>query len=214
MATVLQEIVFDAGRFEQEMKRFRELLRRPTLSETRDLQPLFKECNNLTAYMGTFAPNIAVATELCCEFDVFGDYRADILLGSRKYKEFCVIELENGEDDAIFKKQQRKYPEWSSRFEHGFSQIVDWFCNLDDFKKTSSFAATFGSGEIGFTGLLVMGRNAGLDATMRNRLKWRTEKVVIDSHKVSCITFDDLYETLENKFRLYRDASQLEQTQD
>ena len=61
----------------------------------------------------------------------FRDFRADILLGSKQAKEFCVVEFEDGKQDTIFKKQKkRKNPEWSARFEHAFSQITDWFRQL------------------------------------------------------------------------------------
>jgi hypothetical protein len=214
MATVLEAISFDSAKFEQELKEFEVLLNsKADLSETGDIQPFFKKSKYLTAYMGTFAPNIAVATEICFEYEFFGDFRADVLLGSKKEKEFCVVEFEDGEQDTIFKKQpKRKNPEWSARFEHAFSQLTDWFYNLHDFKNTAGFANTFGTGHISFTGLIIMGRSAGLDDAKRNRLKWRTERVSIDSHKISCITFDDLHAALQSKFNLYRAASNVETT--
>jgi len=114
--------------------------------------------------MGTFSPNIGPATELAFEYPFFGDFSADVLLGNKNEREFCVVEFERGHQDSIFKKAGTKAtPEWSSRFDHGFSQMVDWFYNLDDFKKTEGFAKTFGHGHIKFTGLLIIGRSAGLD---------------------------------------------------
>ena len=46
------------------------------------------------------------------------------------------------------------------------------------------------------TGMLIIGRSAGVSESDRARLKWRTEKVRIDSHSIDCLTFDDLYEYL------------------
>jgi Domain of unknown function (DUF4263) len=212
MATVLDSVVFDAKTFEKELKAFETLLSsKANLSETEDIQPFFKKSKQLTAYMGTFAPNIGPATELCFEYEFFGDFKADVLLGSRKAKEFCVVEFEDGSQSTIFKKQpKRKNPEWSARFEHAFSQLTDWFYNLHDFKNTNGFASTFGTGHISFFGLLVMGRSTGLDDTKRNRLKWRTERVLIDSHPITCITFDDLHTFLQDRFTVYRAASKVE----
>jgi len=34
--------------------------------------------------------------------------------------------------------------EWSERFEHGFSQVPDWFWKLNDRTPTSEFAHRFG----------------------------------------------------------------------
>ena len=206
MSKTLETIVFDPSKFEKELKAFDALLKsKMDLSERDDIQPFFKKNKQLTAYMGTFAPNIGPATELAFEYPFFGDFSADVLLGSKKAGEFCVVEFEDGRRDSIFKKAGAKAtPEWSSRFEHGFSQIVDWFYNLDDFKGTKGFVKTFGYGHIKFTGLLVIGRSANLDDTQSNRLKWRTERVLIDSHPINCMTFDDLYAILKSRFALYK----------
>jgi hypothetical protein len=214
MASVLETIVFEPAKFQQELSAFEGLLRfKADLSETNDILPFFKKNKHLTAYLGTFALNIAVATEICFEYEFFGDFKADILLGSKQEREFCVVEFEDGKQDTIFKKQRkRKNPEWSARFEHAFSQITDWFYNLEDFKNTQGFSATFGPGHTSFTGLLVMGRSAGLDATKKSRLKWRTDMVSIGKHKVSCITFDELHAGLQRKFNLYSAGSRIETT--
>jgi hypothetical protein len=142
-----------------------------------------------------------------------GAFRADILLGSKKANQFCVVELEPGVPHAIFKKQPtRKNPEWSSRFEHAFSQIVDWFYSLEDQKNTAAFQSVFGAGEPAFSSLLVMGRRNSLDDAQIRRLAWRTKKVLIDSNKITCITFDELYAALKEKFEFYTAAAKVETT--
>jgi hypothetical protein len=156
--------------------------------------------------------NIAVATEVCYEFDIGGSFRADMLLGSKAEGTFCIVEFEPGQEGALFKKQPRKYPEWSARFEHAFSQIVDWFCALEDGARTNDFRDTFGDKEITFASLLVMGRDAELDAAKRRRLAWRTNKVLIDSNKVTCVTFDQLYAELERKYEFYTAAAEVDRT--
>ena len=216
MASVLETIVFDRAKFQQELQAFGDLLKsKADLSERDDIQPFFKKSKHLTAFMGTFALSIAVATEICFEYEFFGDFKADILLGSRQEKEFCVVEFEDGKQDSIFKKQKkRKNPEWSARFEHAFSQITDWFYNLEDFKNTQGFSATFGPGHTSFSGLLVMGRSASLDDAKKSRLKWRTDTVSIGRHKVGCITFDDLHAGLRRKFDFYSGGSKVESNTD
>jgi hypothetical protein len=118
MATVLESIQFDPAKFEKELKAFEVLLNsNANLTEKNDIQPFFKNKKQFTAFMGTFAPNIGPATELCFEYEFFGDFRADVLLGSRQTREYCVVEFEDGKQDSIFKKQpKRKNPEWSARF--------------------------------------------------------------------------------------------------
>jgi Shedu protein SduA, C-terminal len=212
MAKGFESIVFDPAVFDRELQELESLLKsKSDLSERADILPFFKKRKQLSAYLGTFSPDVGPATELAFEFPVFGDFCVDVLLGNERTGDFCVIEFEDGRSDSIFKKQPRRSsPEWSARFDHGFSQIADWFYSLDDFKGTKAFQKSFGEGHIRFTGLLVIGRSAGLDKAKRNRLKWRTEKVLIDSHPVNCITFDELHETLHQRFLYYRAASKLE----
>ena len=212
MAAVLEPVVFDHALFEAELAALGALLAsKAELSETADIQPLFKASRHLSAFLGTFAPDIGPAAELAFEFPFFGDYRADLLVGSKAAGHFCVVEFEDGRTDSVFKKQPgRANPEWSARFEHGFSQLTDWFFNLGDYKGTHGFTKTFGYGHVSFTGLLVIGRSAGLDDMKRTRLRWRSGKVLIDSNAVICATFDDVYETLKKRYAFYRAALSLE----
>ena len=133
---------------EKELSALDALLKsKSNLSEQRDIRPFFEKSKQLSAYLGTFSPNLGPAAELAFQYPFFGDFTADLLLGNKKAGEFCVVEFEDGRHDSIFKKQPlRANAEWSSRFEHGFSQLTDWFYNLDDFKGTKGFARTFGVG--------------------------------------------------------------------
>jgi hypothetical protein len=213
MASVLEPVTFDPALFRKELNDFDAFLKsKADLSERDDIIPFFKDRKHLTAYIGTLYLNVAVATEVCFEFDISGNFRADILLGSRAANQFCIVEFEPGEEDAIFKKQDRKHPEWSARFEHAFSQIVDWFWALEDMKGSTDFRTTFGDGEIVFTSLLVMGRSASLDDAKTRRMVWRTKKVLIDTNKVTCITFDQLHAALKEKFEFYAAAAKVEAT--
>jgi len=208
----LESVVFDPAQFNKELNAFDVLLKsKQDLSETTDIQPFFKKSKHLAAYMGTIFPEIGPATEIAFEYPFFGDFKADLLLGIKSAKKFCVVEFEDGCADSIFKRQpKRRNPEWSARFEHGLSQLTDWFYNLDDFKGTKGFTKTFGDGHVKFFGLLIIGRSANLDDAKRSRLDWRTEKVLIDSHPVTCLTFDDLHASLSRRFNIYRAAAKLE----
>jgi Shedu protein SduA, C-terminal len=190
------------------------LVSKPCLSEVGDIQPLFKASRHLSAFLGTFVPDIGPATELAYEFPFFGDYRAGLLVGDKSAGHFCVVEFEDGGPNSIFKKQpNRSNPEWSVRFEHGFSQLTDWFFNLDDYEKTHGFTRAFGYGHISFTGLLVIGRSTSLDNMKRIRLRWRSDKVLIDSNAIICVTFDDVYEILRQRYQLYKAAASEQELQ-
>ena len=63
MASVLETIVFDIAKFQQELQAFDDFLKsKADLSERDDIQLFFQKNMHLTAYIGTFAPSIAVTT--------------------------------------------------------------------------------------------------------------------------------------------------------
>jgi hypothetical protein len=207
----LANVTFNPLRCQRELNAFGRLLRRPSLSERRDILPFFRKRRQLSAFIGTFIPDIGPAPLLAHEFPFFGDFSADLVLGSRESKRFCVIEFEDGRPSSIFRKVGKKATtEWSPRFEHGFSQLVDWFYSLDDNKKTNGFKKRFGHNHIKFFGMVIVGRNAGVSDHDRTRLGWRVEKVSVDSHPIECLTFDDLYAYLSRRMSLYTGAYKLE----
>src|SRR5260370_40889460 len=114
METVLESIIFDPTTFDKELQDFEVLLKsKVNLSETNDIQPFFKKSKHLTAYLGTFAPNIGPATELCFEYEFCGDFRADVLLATRTAKECCVVGFKDGSQNTSIKHHPKsKNPEW------------------------------------------------------------------------------------------------------
>ncbi|HEX3149066.1 MAG TPA: Shedu anti-phage system protein SduA domain-containing protein [Gemmataceae bacterium] len=143
------------------------------------------------------------ASDFVFEFPFVGDCSADLIVGDKALGIICVVEFEDGRGESIFNKPQiRSTKEWCRRFEHGFSQIVDWFCMLDDAKKSERFKKDFGPGHVRFSGLLIIGRDAGLTEYERFRLRWRTEKVGVDNHSVECITFDVLHRHMDQHLQL------------
>ncbi|MCI0701401.1 MAG: DUF4263 domain-containing protein [Planctomycetia bacterium] len=210
MSKAFTEVTFNLVQFKKELDQFRDLLNSKQALPERKIQKLFKASLHLTAHLGTTVGNVGVAQQVAYEFQLLGDYGADIVIGDPN-KQFCFVELESGDPDAILVSVGKKSTkEWARRFEHGFSQIVDWFCHLDDFKKTDRFHKNFGHGHIDFAGLLLIGRNEGLDTDDLRRLRWRTHKVVVDSHRVACVTYDDLYQELREAYELYSAAIKTE----
>jgi hypothetical protein len=200
MSKEFTEVVFNHVQFKKELDQFRALLNTKKVLGEREIPSLFKASLHLTAYIGTTLGNIGVARQVADEFQLMGDYGADIAFGNRE-KQFCFVELEDGGPKSVLEKIGKKSTkEWSKRYEHGFSQIVDWFCHLDDFKKTERFHKNFGYGHIDFVGLLLIGRNEGLDADDIRRLRWRTHNVIVNSHPVICMTYDDLYKELNEGY--------------
>ncbi len=199
-----QPLEFDLSRCRDELDRFKLLLdSRRELAEREHLKPLFQSCPHLTAFIGALVPEIGPADRIAHEFQVFGDYSADIVIGNSERQAYCAIELEDAQPDSVFRPVGRKATsEWGRRFEHGFSQLVDWFFAWDDHKSSEGFAKQFGYGHVEFYGLLLIGRTAGISEADRTRLRWRSGRVSVNSHKVYCRTYDDLYQSLDKDWRL------------
>lgn len=199
MAKQFTTIQLDHAECRKQIEEFKALLAaKADLSERHDIQPFFRARPHLATFIGTFLRDTGLATEYAFEYPILGDFTADLVVGDKSARRFSVIEFEDGRNDSIFRKPKGKSStEYSSRFEHGFSQIVDWFYLLDDFKKTDRFKKDFGTGHIRLSALLIIGREAGVSDYDRVRLDWRTEKVRVDSHTVECVTFDDLAEYID-----------------
>ncbi|MBK1987877.1 DUF4263 domain-containing protein [Sphaerospermopsis aphanizomenoides BCCUSP55] len=187
-----------------ELKEFEKLLlNNRELKENKDILPFFKQRLHLSAFIGSYVPNIVRFNHIKHEFTFFGDFRADLAVGDSVNNTYCFIEFEDAMEDSIFVNKGRSTLDWSPRFEHGFSQIIDWFWKLDDEKNTSSARAIFGTENIEFYGILVIGRDTFISPIDKARLKWRLNKVLVDSRKVICITFDQLAKDTRDRLSLY-----------
>lgn len=52
--------------------------------------------------------------------------------------------------------------------------------------------------------MLIIGRESFLSPIDKNRLRWRLNKVLIDSQKIICITFDQLARDIKDRLFLYQ----------
>jgi Domain of unknown function (DUF4263) len=204
MKTLLP-FTFDRDLCRAELDEFKSLLDSgKVLTERGDLATFFRRSRHLTAFIGATIPDIGPANRLGYEFDVFGDFICDVVLGDFERQTFCAIELEDAGPKSVFQRVGKKATkEWGRRFEHGFSQLVDWFYAWDDHKSTAGFAKHFGHGHVRFTGMLVIGRTNDIEPADHRRLRFRTDKVLIDSHQIYCRTYDDLYDSLFREWQLF-----------
>jgi len=171
------------------------------LKERKHVLSFLSEHRHVAALVGHIAPNIANVDRIAYEFDFFGDYAADLALGDSRKHEYCFVEFENAAHDSNFRRSGKKSSlEWSPSFDHGYSQIIDWFWKLHDMARTSSEHARF-------YGLLVIGRSQGLAPIEVERLNWRRKNVLVDSTHIYCMTFDELYEDLVFKLEKYGPAA-------
>jgi Domain of unknown function (DUF4263) len=188
-----------------QLEEFKELLQqKKPLSEKNDILPFFRERTQLSAFLGSYHTNIERLNRIAFEFDVFGDFAADVAVGDFRKKSYCFIEFEDARLNSVFVSKTGKYcPDWSPRFEKGFSQIIDWFWKIDDLERTDDFENRFGARRIDYIGILVIGRNDYLEPREKKRLVWRQEHLVLNSKHVYCVTFDDLYSDLLFRINKY-----------
>lgn len=197
---------FDFTAYERELSEFKTLLdNNPELSESRDILPFFKDRPNLSTQIATLIPQMVNNEKLAYEFDIFGDFAADIAVGDPSSNTFCFIEFEDAKAESIFVKNGKKYKdEFSSRLEHGFSQIIDWFYKIDGLQNSDDLEERFGRNKIEYEGILVIGRDHFLNTSLKKRLDWRARRTVVNSKHLYCYTFDELHSILTSKIAMLR----------
>jgi len=200
------DIDFDLNQAEQQFQQFKNLIcASQSLTESKDIMPFFKRNHHLTAMLGWFIGDIVRPDKIAFEYDLFGDFRCDIVVGDSSQSTFVFIELEDACDNSIFEKNgQKATRDWGKRFEHGYSQIIDWFWQLDCMKHTPKYKNMFNSDSIERYGMLIIGRESFFLNDESERLKWRKRHVVVDSTKIPCFTLDDVCDIIELKIGTYQ----------
>jgi len=190
----------------QQLNEFQELLQtRQSLGEFDDILPFFKERLHLAAFISSYNPNIIRRNRIAFEYDIFGDFKSDLVVGDSVTNAYCFIEFEDATANSIFvSKAGKSTPEWSPRFDRGFNQIVDWFWKLNDFEMTQEFENRFNSRYIDYMGLLIIGRDRYLEPREKRRLDWRRKKLIVNSQHIHCITFDELADILSARLDKYQ----------
>jgi len=174
------------------------------LNEREDVLPFFKARLDLSILICNYFPRIRTPDRVAHEYEIYGDFVADLVVGDSTVHHYLLVEFENGSSDSVFRKKGTKAtPEWAPRFEGAYSQLVDWLWKLEDMRSTSDFQNTFGSRRATFQALIVIGKDMNLSAQERDRLKWRIDRTMIDSNAVSCVSFEELRDDLDHWLRTY-----------
>lgn len=151
------------------------------------------------------------------ELNLFNnEFRADFVVANKKRDKFIFVEFEDAKEDSIFKLKSKNPNsanpsyEWSHRYEHGLSQVIDWYYRMDDYERTNKFEEYFGHRQVSYTGLLVIGRDSFLQRYgSMQRFRWRCSKTVINSKPLHCMTFDQLLEESIEKLSTLKVSAQL-----
>jgi len=191
--TNLQTLTFDLAQCRVGLNELDDLLaRNATLAESRQILPFFRQRPHLSALLGSYDPHLRRYDRVAFELRLFGDFIVDLVVGDVARQAFCFIEFEGAKMNSVFRTGARRTLEWSPYFDHGSSQIIDWFWKLQDQRRTETFERLFGSSSIHASGLLVIGRDSGVTAADRLRLERRRENVMVNSQRLYCCTFDEL----------------------
>lgn len=201
----LKPHTFDALKCRAQWQSFSTMLSsNPTLSERKQVLPFFKKNHDLSALVCNYFPKITNPDRLAHEFQIYGDFVADLIVGDSTDHRYVLIEFENGTPTSIFQKKPKKAtPDWASRFEGAYSQLTDWLWKLEDMRSTMDFQNTFGSRRASFQGLIVIGKDMALAPQELDRLKWRMDKTKIDSNEISVVSFNELEEHLDVWLKRY-----------
>jgi hypothetical protein len=192
-------VEFSPQRCREELAAYRALLdSKPDLEERADIKPFFEAHPHLSAFLGSYTWSLAHFELIAFQYQLFGDFSCDLVVGDAIRNIFTFVEWEDGSTSSLFRQQGKKAtPEWGTSVERGFSQVLDWFWKLDDMARTDDFEARFGARNIRYSGLLVVGRDSALgQARERRRWEWRWQKVLVNSLPVQCVTYDQLHRDL------------------
>jgi len=188
----------DPSKCRLEWKQFDHLLKvKATLDENRDVLPFFKTRHDLSLLISWYFPRITNPNVFAHEYPLYGDFKADLVVGDSTTHNYLLVEFENANENSIFSKNGRAVSDWSPRFESAFSQLVDWLWKLDGMRSTPDFDNDFGDRQAKFHGLIVTGKGMSLTAQEESRLKWRQDKVMVDSTHISIVSFDQLSSDLD-----------------
>lgn len=198
-------VQIDLATVSKEIQEFQDLLdTSSSLQERADLLPFFKSRPQLTAWFGTVNTDLVRPDAVAYEHPIFGRYQADILVGDTARGQFALVELEDARPDSIFKDKGRTSSYWSDRFLTGFSQLMDWLCEIRTRAKDLALQEEFGTMQPLLLPALVVGRNQFLSDREQHRFDWFRQNVLVDSASPSISTYDELASDLDDRIQIAR----------
>lgn len=177
----------------------------PRLRERSQVLPFFKQRQHLCAALGYANNAVELPDRWANELSLFDDFVCDVAAGDSEANAYTLIEFEDAQEHSIFSglKPHRSMKSWSSRFEHGFSQLVDWAWRLSaEGEGSSAFRRIFGDNNPSIHLLLVVGRDSDLTRDDLARLRWRANHVSLGQYRMSCFTFDGCLHSIRRRLLL------------
>lgn len=202
-------IKFDLQTLQLELNEFEAFLaNNPQLRERKHVLPFFKSHRQLCAAIGLL-DGLGLPDRVATELDLFGDMACDAASGDSSSNSYTLIEFEDANEYSIFGNQTSgSVRRWSTRFERGFSQLVDWAWRLSlENHSSHRYRSIFGNNYASINFLLIIGRDADLNADDLQRLTWRARHTTLGAHKMSCMTFDNVLDTIRRRLLIAADPS-------
>jgi hypothetical protein len=175
------------------------------LKERAQILPFFQGRQNLCVALGLTNSSVELPNRWATELDLFGDFVCDVAAGDSEANAYTLIEFEAALEYSIFMKLQAKKSmrRWSPRFEHGFSQLVDWAWRISsEGESSAAFRRIFGVDNPAIHLLLIVGRDADLRKDDLTRLRWRANHTSLGQFRMSCFTFDGILNSLWRRLLL------------
>ena len=175
------------------------------LKERAQILPFFQGRQNLCVALGLTNSSVELPNRWATELDLFGDFVCDVAAGDSEANAYTLIEFEAALEYSIFMKLQAKKSmrRWSPRFEHGFSQLVDWAWRISsEGESSAAFRRIFGVDNPAIHLLLIVGRDADLRKDDLTRLRWRANHTSLGQFRMSCFTFDGILNSLRRRLLL------------
>jgi Domain of unknown function (DUF4263) len=175
------------------------------LRERKHVLPFFQSRKQLCAAISLTHGSVGIPDRVALELSLFGDFACDAASGDSKSNAYTLIEFEDANEFSIFKKLQtgKSVKYWSTRFERGFSQLVDWAWRLTgEGATTAAYRGVFGENHAKILLLLIVGRDADLTPDDLARVEWRASNISLGAFRMSCLTFDGVLATLRRRLLL------------
>jgi hypothetical protein len=174
-----------------------------SLKERKHIAPFFKQKKHPVAALGLTNSGIAMPDRVSTELSLFGDFTCDAASGDSVSKAFLLIEFEDATERSVLGSAgPGKVKPWSPRFEHGFSQLVDWAWRLSESHESQAFRRIFEMNDPSIHLLLIAGRDADLNDDDQARIRWRANSMTIGAYRMSCLTFDGALNALRRRLML------------
>lgn len=175
------------------------------LKERDQIIPFFQDRQHLCAALGLTNSSVELPDRWARELDLFGDFVCDVAAGDSEANAYTLIEFEPAHQYSIFMKLERgkSMKRWSRRFEHGFSQLVDWAWRISaEGESSAAFRRIFGDDNPAIHLLLIIGRDADLEKDDLMRLRWRANHTSLGQFRMSCFTFDGILNSIRRRLLL------------